>query len=69
VREYTTQFGGGHSSMYLVRNVHHIKDRERLNKKTFKERAKKMAEYLSNSLLVTHNGEKFDIPMLNQKFS
>ena len=68
-REYSTLFGGGRSSMYLVRKVHHIKDCQRIGKPTFKDRAKKLCEYLSDSVLVTHNGNAFDIPMINQKFS
>lgn len=68
-REYTTLFGGGRSSMFLVRKIHHIKDCDRIGKQTFKQRAKKLSEYLSDSIIITHNGTKFDIPMLNQKFS
>ena len=33
--EYNKLFGGGHSSMFLVRKIHHIKDSERFGKKTF----------------------------------
>ena len=65
--EYTKLFGGGHSSMYLVRKVHHIKDSERKGKKTFKECAEKISEFLSNSIIVTHNGNSFDLPMISQK--
>lgn len=65
--EYSRLFGGGHSSMYLVRKVHHIKDLERKGKKTFKECAEKIASFLSDSILVTHNGNSFDIPMIQQK--
>ena len=65
--EYTKLFGGGHSSMYLVRKVHHIKDSERKGKKTFKECAEKIADFLSNSIIVTHNGNSFDLPMISQK--
>ena len=65
--EYTKLFGGGHSSMYLVRKIHHIKDSERKGKQTFKECAEKIADFLSNSIIVTHNGNSFDLPMINQK--
>lgn len=67
--EYTRLFGGGHSSMYLVRKVHHIKDSERVGKSTFKECAEKIANYLSNSIIVTHNGNAFDIPMIQYKLN
>ena len=66
---FTRLFGGGHSSMYLVRKVHHIKDSERRRFSTFKQSAEKISEYLSNSILVTHNGNSFDIPMLQQKLT
>jgi DNA polymerase III epsilon subunit-like protein len=65
--EYSKLFGGGHSSMYLVRKIHHIKDSARKGKKTFKECAEKIASFLSNSIIVTHNGNSFDIPMIQQK--
>jgi DNA polymerase III epsilon subunit-like protein len=65
--EYSKLFGGGHSSMYLVRKIHHIKDSERKGKKTFKECAEKIASFLSDSIIITHNGNAFDIPMIEQK--
>ena len=68
-REYSTLFGGGCSSMFLVRRIHKIKDCDRKNLPKFSDRAEKLAKYLSNSYIVTHNGLNFDIPMLNQKFS
>jgi DNA polymerase-3 subunit alpha (Gram-positive type) len=67
--EYNKLFGGGHSSMYLVRKIHHIKDSMRTGKKTFKECAEKIADFLSNSIIVTHNGNSFDIPMIQQKLN
>ena len=69
VKEYSTLFGGGRSSLYLTRKIHHIKDSDRIGKPKFSERADKLSKYLSNSVIVTHNGLNFDIPMLNQKFS
>lgn len=68
-KEYSRLFGGGRSSMYLVRKIHKIKDAERVGKPTFKEVGHKVASYLSNAVIVTHNGNRFDIPMLNQKLS
>ena len=62
-------FGGGHSSMYLVRNVHRIPDYERLNLRTFGECAANIASFLSNSIIVTHNGNSFDLPMIQAKLS
>ena len=62
-------FGGGHSSMYLVRRVHHIPDYERRGKRTFKDCAGKIADFLSNSIIVTHNGNSFDIPMIQRKLA
>lgn len=69
VQEHTRIFGGGHSSMYLVRKVHRIKDSERRGKKTFKQCAQKISDYLSNAVLVTHNGNSFDLPMIQQKLT
>lgn len=66
---FTRFFSGGHSSMYLVRKVHRIKDSDRRKFSTFKQAAEKISEYLSNSILVTHNGNSFDIPMLQQKLN
>ena len=68
---FTRLFSGGHSSMYLVRKVHHIKDSDRSSGKysTFKQSAEKISGYLSNSILVTHNGNSFDIPMIQQKLT
>lgn len=67
VREYSKLFGGGRSSAYLVKNVHGIKDSERIGKPTFRECAEKIANYLSGAILVTHNGAKFDIPFMEMK--
>lgn len=69
VQKHSRLFGGGHSSMYLVRKIHKIKDCERLNKNTFKQNADKISNYLSNSIIVTHNGNRFDLPMIQQKLS
>lgn len=66
-REYTKLFGGGYSPMYLMRNVHKIKDSERKFKTTFKQCAEKISKYLSNSIIVTHNGDSFDLPMIESK--
>lgn len=67
--EYTKLFGGGASPVYLMRNVHKIKDSDRKGKKTFKQCAEKIAEYLSNAVIITHNGDGFDIPMIQKKLS
>jgi DNA polymerase III epsilon subunit-like protein len=53
--------------MYLVRKVHKIKDEERKNKPTFKERSEKIYEYFNGKTLVGHNIDKYDIPMLQCK--
>lgn len=66
---FSKLFGGGHSSMYLVRKVHRIKDSARRGRKTFKQCAQKISEYLSNSVIVTHNGNSFDLPLIQQKLS
>lgn len=63
----TKMFGGGHSSMYLVRKVHHISDKERKGLKTFSECAERISSFLNGSILVTHNGNAFDIPMIQEK--
>lgn len=69
VQRYSRLFGGGYSPMFLVRNIHKIRDCERMGKKTFKECASNIASYLSNSIIVTHNGGNFDMPMLQKKLS
>lgn len=66
-KEYSRLFGGGRSSMYLVRKVHGIKDADREGKPTFKQCARKVADYLSGAILITHNGTKFDIPFMEAK--
>lgn len=68
-QRYSRLFGGGHSSMYLVRKIHHIKDASRRRLPTFKDCADKISNFLSNSCIITHNGTKFDIPMIEQKLS
>lgn len=65
--QYSRVFGGGRSPIYLVRNVHHIKDTERRGKKTFGECSTKVASFLDGATLVTHNGLKFDIPFLEAR--
>lgn len=63
----TKMFGGGHSSMYLVRKVHHISDRERRGLRTFADCAERISAFLEGAILVTHNGNAFDIPMIQEK--
>lgn len=65
-QQYSKIFGGGRSSIYLVRKVHGIKDAEREGKATFKECCKKISDYLSGAVIVTHNGAKFDIPFMER---
>ena len=65
--KYSRLFGGGRSSMYLVRNVHKIKDCERVGKSTFAESAHSVANWLNGAVLLTHNGVKFDIPFMKKK--
>lgn len=68
-QRYSRTFGGGHSPMYLVRKIHHIKDATRKRLPRFKDCADKISNFLSNSCIVTHNGTRFDIPMIEQKLS
>ena len=65
--KYSRLFGGGRSSMYLVRKVHKIRDFEREGKTTFAESAKSVADWLNGAVLLTHNGAKFDIPFMKRK--
>lgn len=65
--QYSRMFGGGRSPIYLVRNVHGIRDAEREGLSTFVESSRKIAGFLSNAILVTHNGTKFDIPFIENK--
>lgn len=69
VLSYETLFGGGRSSLFLSRRLHKIRDVDRKGKPTFKERASNIAKYLSNSIVVTHNGDRFDIPFINRVLS
>lgn len=66
-QQYSKLFGGGRSSMYLVRKIHGIKDAERLGKATFKQCSKRIADYLAGAVIVTHNGTKFDVPFMEEK--
>lgn len=54
-------------SPYLVKNVHQIKDIDRINCKTFNEQAQEIYDYLNNQIVITHNGKNFDLPFLNMK--
>ncbi len=65
--KYSRLFGGGRSSIYLVRKIHKIKDSEREGKTTFAESAASVANWLNGSILLTHNGAKFDIPFMKSK--
>ena len=65
--QYSRLFGGGRSSMFLVRKIHKIKDCEREGKSTFAESAKAVANWLDGAILLTHNGAKFDIPFMKAK--
>lgn len=65
--KYGRLFGGGRSSPYLVKNIHHITDGEREGKSTFRESCRKIADYLCGAVLVTHNGARFDIPFMEAK--
>ena len=67
VQQYSKLFGGGRSSMHQVRKVHGIRDAERLGKPTFKKCAKRIADYFSGAVLVSCNGNKFDIPFMKEK--
>ena len=67
--KYSRLFGGGRSSMYLVRKVHKIRDCERVGKSTFAESASAVARWLNGSILLSHNGAKFDIPFMKSKMS
>lgn len=66
-QKYSKLFGGGRSSMYLVRKIHGIKDYERQGKQTFAQCAPKVAQYLTGATLVSHNGAKFDVPFIESK--
>ncbi len=67
VRRYSRLFGGGRSSIYLVRKVHGIRDSERRNRKTFAQCAQRVAQYLNGATLVTHNGARFDVPFIEAR--
>lgn len=66
---YERLFGGGHSPLYLVRRLHKISNESRVGKSTFKESGEKIASYLSNAIIVTHNGNRFDIPFISRVLS
>ena len=66
-QQYSKLFGGGRSSMYLVRKIHGIKDSERVGKPSFKSCCKRVADYLSGAVIITHNGMKFDVPFMEEK--
>ncbi len=65
--EFSKLFGGGRCIPFLSKSIHKIKDRDRKGKPTFEECAEKVSGFLSNCYLVTHNGKRFDIPMLEIK--
>jgi len=67
VKQYSKMFGGGTSPDFLVSNIHGITDESRKDKETFEDCAIKVANYLSNAILVGHNIKRFDLPMLQAK--
>lgn len=67
-REYNYMFNNGKSSPFLIKTIHKIKDKDRYDKPSFEESASKICDIMSNSVIVTHNGKKFDIPFLNSYF-
>ena len=70
-RAGTQLFAGGHSPLYLVRQVHRIPDRDRrgLFRKRFEECAEHVHDLLEDAVVVTHNGNAFDLPMIQSKLS
>lgn len=66
---YSKLFGGGFSSMHLILSVHKIKDVERKNLPTFSQCASRLANWLEDAILVTHNGIKFDVPFMQAKMA
>ena len=60
-------FGGGRSSIYTVRQVHHIRDSERRGLPSFGEKARQVAGWLAGASLVSHNGIAFDLPFLQTR--
>ena len=65
--KYSRLFGGGRSSVYLTRKIHEIRDVERQGKQTFRECCPRIAQWLDDAVIVTHNGAKFDMPFIRQK--
>lgn len=66
VKEYSMQFSDGISSPFLVKSIHHISESERKGKPTVAESAVKICDILSNCVMVTHNGKKFDVPFITK---
>ena len=62
--KFSKLFKGGRSHPYLQKSLHRIKDKDRMKQPTFGESAKNIARFLSNCYLITHNGKRFDVPML-----
>jgi len=67
IKEYDEMYGGGTSPVFLVRQIHGIRDCERIGKATFKERSDEIIEWFNGKTLVGHNIKNFDIPMIQQK--
>lgn len=64
---YSRLFGGGRSSVYTVRQVHHIPDSERRGLPTFGEKARQIAGWFGTATLVSHNGTAFDLPFIQER--
>lgn len=65
IKEYNMKFSDGYCAPFLTKSVHGIKDSERVNEPKFVDSAQYISEILSNKILITHNGRKFDMPFIN----
>lgn len=66
VKEHEMLFSDGISSPYLVKSIHHIGEAERVGKPKVSECVGRICDILSNCVMVTHNGKKFDVPFITR---
>ncbi len=68
LREFSTYVNPETDIYWRAKKVHGIKEHQLIEQPKFPEIADKLSKYLSNSVIIAHNGKTFDILFLLQEF-